>query len=265
MRPVLLAWDGAGARTTGARTASARARTSGRIGQGPFVALQPPYALLKTAGKAIAGEPPTHASNSRDGQGHSRLAPRQGRQDLRRRPRRRRREPRGKGGRVHCAARPQRRRQDHAVPAALRAVHRRFRNDRGDGARHGARSGAGAGAARYRIPAADARPRAFRHGQSPVSRRPARPPARARTGAHRQGTGAARARRARPRQGGAALGRQSPAHRTGARLAAPAEPAPDGRADRGARSAEPQRPPQAHFGDARRAPSRGALGHAPLR
>ena len=91
----------------------------------------------------------------------------------------------GRAGRVHRPARSQRRRQDHAVPAAVRPVRRRFRPHRGDGPRHVARPGAGAGAARHRVPAAHARSRALGHRQSAVPCRAARHPARRRAGAHR--------------------------------------------------------------------------------
>ena len=70
----------------------------------------------------------------------------QRRQDLWAGPGRRWRELSGRArGRVHRAARPQRRRQVDPVPAAVRAVRAGFRPHRGDGPRHDARSGAGAG------------------------------------------------------------------------------------------------------------------------
>ena len=96
---------------------------------------------------------------------------------------------------------PERRRQVDVVSAALRPVRPRLRPHRGHGPRHVARSGAGAGAARHRVPAADPRSRAHGDRQSDVPRRPARHAARGRAGAHRRRACAARPQGSRRRQG----------------------------------------------------------------
>ena len=180
----------------------------------PFVASPPAYAVLKTAGTGTTpwSNDPTES--------RPRLAAGQRSQELRAGSRRRWREPQGPTRRVHRPARSQRRRQDHAVPAALRPVHGRFRPHRGHGPRHGARSGPGAGAARYRLSAAHARSRALGHRQPSVPCRPARNPARRGAGPYREGACAARTCRARPRQDRAALRRQPPPRRARARAPA---------------------------------------------
>ena len=116
----------------------------------------------------------------------ARTSSRQRRQELRRDPRGRRRQFHGVRRRVHHAARPQRRRQDHAVSASLRPVRARFRPHRGHGPRHARASGAGAREARHRLPAAYARPGTVGDRQSLVSRRIARNCARCCEAPHRQ-------------------------------------------------------------------------------
>ena len=101
-------------------------------------------------------------------------------------------------GEFLALAGPERRRQDHAVPAPDGAVRGRQRPHRDRRPRHPRAARGGAGAAGRRVPAADPRSGPHRRGEPPVPRATprARPPACRRP--HRRGAGARRPGRRKP-------------------------------------------------------------------